>query len=63
MSSKSHVSPFYLRQSTLVSADDVVVINVVNSENGAIVITFYVRGKSDNVVSAQTVLEAVQVHF
>ena len=53
----------YHRHSILVSADDVVIINVVNSANSTIVVTFFVRENSENVISAQTVLEAVQVQI
>ena len=54
------VISFSFRQLVLVSANDIVIRNIENTAEGIVVI-FFVRGMNEGVISAQTVLEAVQV--
>ena len=46
-----------------VSADDIVITNIENLANDLIAITFFVRGMFEDLISGQTVLEAVQVYL
>ena len=51
---------FSCRQVVFVSADDVVIRDIENTAEGVVAI-FFVRGINEGIISAQTVLEAVQV--
>ena len=54
------VISFSFRQVVLVSANDIVIRDIENTAKGVVVI-FFVRGINEGVISAQTVLEAVEV--
>ena len=54
------VLSFSCRQVVLVSANDIVIKDIENTAKGVVVI-FFVRGMNEGIISAQTVLEAVQV--
>ena len=54
---------FFYRQLMNVSADDIVITNIENLANDLIAITFFVRGMYEDLISGQTVLEAVQVYL
>ena len=56
------VIPFSFRQVVFVSANDIVIRDIENTAEGVVVIIF-VRGMNGGVISAQTVLEAVQVFY
>ena len=55
------VTSFSCRQVVLVSANDIVIRDVENTVRGGVVVIFFVRGMNEGIISAQTVLEAVQV--
>ena len=54
------VVSFSFRQVVFVSANDIVIRDIEKTAEGVVLVIF-VRGMNEGVVSAQTVLEAVQV--
>ena len=43
------------------SADDIIITNIEDTPNGLLQVTFFVRGMSGGVITAQAVADAVQV--
>ena len=50
------------RQDTFVSADDIIITNIEDTTDG-LQVTFFVRGMSGGVITAQAAAEAIQVNI